>query len=54
MRTANFAYGYLRGAAGPRVTTDTPFDSQGVWFKVESDFGCGATDFRGGWKNPGA
>lgn len=53
-RLANFAYGYLQGAAGPRVRMDEPFGRQGVSFTVEEDFGCGAVDWRGGYKNAGA
>jgi ATP-dependent protease ClpP protease subunit len=51
---ANFAYGYLDGAAGPRFRMDEPFGRQGISLSVELDFGCGAVDWRGGWKNPGA
>lgn len=51
---ANFAYGYLQGAAGPRMRMEEPFGRQGVSFTVEEDFGCGAVDWRGGYKNAGA
>ena len=51
---SNFVYGYLAGQAGPRFRMDEPFGRQGVSFTVEEDFGCGAVDWRGGWKNPGA
>lgn len=49
-----FMYGYLQGEEGPRLRTDEPFGQQGVAYSVELDFGCGATDFRGGYKNAGA
>lgn len=49
-----FMYGYLQGEEGPRLRTDEPFGQQGVAYSVELDFGCGATDFRGGFKNAGA
>lgn len=49
-----FMYGYLQGEEGPRLRTDEPFGQQGAAYSVELDFGCGATDFRGGYKNAGA
>src|SRR5699024_1837244 len=49
-----FMYGYLQGEEGPRLRTDEPFGQQGVAYSVELDFGCGATDYRGGYKNAGA
>lgn len=48
-----FMYGYLQGEAGPRLRMDEPFGRQGIGYSVELDFGCGATDFRGGFKNAG-
>lgn len=51
---ANFSYGYLQGAAGPRIRMEEPFGRQGVSFTVEEDFGCGAIDWRGGFRNAGA
>lgn len=47
-------YGFLSGESGPRMRMDEPFGSQGVGYSVEEDFGCGATDWRGGYKNAGA
>lgn len=47
-------YGYLSGESGPRMRMDEPFGQQGVGYSVEEDFGCGATDWRGGYKNAGA
>jgi ATP-dependent protease ClpP protease subunit len=49
-----FAYGYLQGEEGPRMRMDEPFGSQGIAYSVEQDFGFGAVDFRGGYKNAGA
>ncbi|MGR3497107.1 Clp protease ClpP [Citreimonas sp.] len=51
---AAFMYGYLQGDAGPRMRMDEPFGMQGVAYTIERDFGCGAIDKRGVWKNPGA
>lgn len=47
-------YGYLNGAAAPRIRMDEPFGQQGLQMSVELDFGLGFTDFRGAYKNPGA
>lgn len=51
---SNYRWGYLDGYTAPRVRTDEPFGVQGFAMSVEHDFGVGATDFRFGWKNPGA
>jgi ATP-dependent protease ClpP protease subunit len=51
---AAFMYGYLQGDAGPRMRMDEPFGVQGVAYSIERDFGCGAIDKRGVWKNAGA
>jgi ATP-dependent protease ClpP protease subunit len=51
---AQFMYGFLAGDDGPRVRMDEPFGQQGVAYTVERDFGCGAVDFRGAYKNAGA
>lgn len=50
----NFVYGYLEGAAAPRTRVEEPFGRQGMQMSLEHDFGVGAVDFRGGWKNAGA
>lgn len=47
-------YGYLSGAEGPQIKTETDFDTQAVKVRAGLDFGCGAIDFRGAYKNPGA
>lgn len=49
-----FAYGYLEGAAAPRTRMEEPFGRQGMQLSIEHDFGVGAIDFRGGYKNAGA
>ncbi|MES2845634.1 MAG: head maturation protease, ClpP-related [Pseudomonadota bacterium] len=53
-RGSNFMYGFLQGQGGPRLRMEEPFGTQGTSFTVEHDFGCGAVDFRFGYKNPGA
>ena len=49
-----FIYGYLDGHEGPRFETRTNFMSDGVDFKSALDFGVGAVDYRGTYKNVGA
>ncbi|MEM1079227.1 MAG: head maturation protease, ClpP-related [Pseudomonadota bacterium] len=49
-----WVWGYLEGATGPRVRMDEPFGSQGMAMTVEEDFGMGAADSVGGFKNPGS
>ncbi|TIN36840.1 MAG: hypothetical protein E5Y10_22190 [Mesorhizobium sp.] len=49
-----FAYGYLDGFEGPRLSSENVFDVQGMKVKLEHDFGFGAIDFRGGYRNAGA
>lgn len=51
---ACFVYGFLDGSTAPRVRSDEPFGQQGMAMTVEHDFGVGAIDYRGAWKNPGA
>ncbi len=51
---AVYQWGYLDGYTAPRVRFDEPFGTQGIGMTVEHDFGVGAIDFRGGYKNPGA
>ncbi len=50
---SNYRWGYLDGYEAPRVRMDEPFGRQGFSMSVEHDFGCGATDFRFGYHNPG-
>ena len=49
-----FVHGFLNGSNGPRVRTFEPFGTQGVQISLEHDFACGAIDYRGSYKNPGA
>ena len=51
---ANFAYGYLAGAEGPRFRMDEPFGVEGIAYSTSLDFYAGAVDYRGGYKNAGA
>ncbi|WP_029074407.1 hypothetical protein [Kaistia adipata] len=51
---SNYRWGYLEGYEAPRVRMDEPFGQQGFAMSVEHDFGCGATDSRFAYKNPGA
>jgi len=49
---ACFVYGYLNGAEAPRLRMEEPFGRQGMSLTLEHDFGLGASDYRGAWKNP--
>lgn len=49
-----FTYGYLQGNAAPRLRTEEPFGRQGMSMTLEHDFGLGAVDYRGAYKNAGA
>jgi hypothetical protein len=49
-----FIYGFLNGSTGPRTRTFEPFGVQGVKISLEHDFGVGAIDYRGAYRNPGA
>ncbi|WP_273687355.1 head maturation protease, ClpP-related [Ketogulonicigenium vulgare] len=48
-----WTYGYLEGAAAPRVSTQELFDQQGMKLKLEHDFGVGHARYESGFKNPG-
>ena len=49
-----FEWGLLEGYTAPRMRMDEPFGMQGISVSLEHDFGCGAIDFRGAYRNPGA
>ncbi len=49
-----FVYGYLNGSESPRLRTEEPFGVQGWAMTLTHDFGLGACDFRGTYKNVGA
>lgn len=51
---AVYQWGLLDGYTAPRVRFDEPFGTQGIGMTVEHDFGVGAIDYRGGYKNTGA
>lgn len=53
-RNPNWIYGYLEGMEAPRLRTEEPFGTQGFSMTLEHDFGVGAADFRGAYKNAGA
>jgi hypothetical protein len=50
----NFEWGLLDGYTAPRFRLDEPFGIQGMSLSLEHDFGFGAIDFRGGYRNAGA
>ncbi len=48
-----FVWGMLDGYTAPRLRIENPFGVQGVGVSLEHDYGCGAIDFRGGYRNGG-
>jgi hypothetical protein len=49
-----FEWGLLDGYEAPRFRIEEVFGTQGTSMTLEHDFGCGAIDFRGGYRNAGA
>jgi hypothetical protein len=49
-----FEWGLLEGYEAPRFRIEDIFGTQGTSLTLEHDFGCGAIDFRGGYRNAGA
>ncbi|MCO6385021.1 prohead protease/major capsid protein fusion protein [Oceanicola sp. 502str15] len=47
-------YAYLSSAQGPQMASREGWDVLGMEFRVVLDFGCGAVDWRGAFKNAGA
>jgi hypothetical protein len=48
-----FVHGFLSGSNGPMVSEDEPFGVDGWATQCIHDFGVGAIDSVGGYKNPG-
>lgn len=51
---SNWTWGLLDGFEAPRVQLENVMGVDGVSFQLLHDFGCGAVDFRYGYRNPGA
>lgn len=46
-------YGYLSSAQGPQIASRDGWDVLGTEFRVTLDFGAGALDWRGAFRDPG-
>ena len=51
---ATLEYAYLSSAQGPQIASRLGWDVLATEFRVTLDFGCGATDWRGAYRNAGA
>lgn len=47
-------FGYLEGAQGPQVESETDFNTDAILYKLRLDAGVGIVDFRGAYRNPGS
>lgn len=47
-------YAYLSSAQGPQIASREGWDVLGMEFRITLDFGCGAIDWRGAYRNAGA
>ena len=52
-RIASMAYGYLASAQGVQIQRKDAWTTLGMEYRAFLDFGCGWTDWRGAYKNPG-
>jgi HK97 family phage prohead protease len=53
-RVPAFIYSLLDGYQAPRLTLNSPFETQGLQAKVEHDVGFSGVDFRGAYRNAGS
>ena len=53
-RIDGIEYAFLSGAPGPQTESRVGFEVDGIQVKVRLDYGCGAIDHRGWYRNPGA
>jgi hypothetical protein len=53
-RIDGIEYAYLSGYAGPQTESRAGFEIDGIQVKVRLDYGAGAIDHRGWYRNPGA
>lgn len=54
VQVPSLVYGYVNGAEGPQIFTETDFDTRAIKVRSGLDFGCGAIDHRGLFLNAGA
>lgn len=54
VQVPSLVYGYVNGAEGPQIVTETDFDTRAIKVRSGLDFGCGAIDHRGLFLNAGA